>query len=99
MEIESARSRLPLVTEQKIPFVQMPPTCMTLVEADVCANLGVAVLPLTVCAKITDHGESSASEGVKSGELSQMKSTRPVLPAAIHGKECVPRSLLTLTGA
>jgi hypothetical protein len=30
MEIESAKSRLPPVTEQKIPLVQMPPTCITL---------------------------------------------------------------------
>src|SRR5437016_9308552 len=27
-----------------------------------------------------------------------MKSTRPVDPAAIHGKKCVPLSLFTLTG-
>src|SRR5437879_13576128 len=27
-----------------------------------------------------------------------MKSTRPVLPAAIQGKKCVPASVLTFTG-
>src|SRR5437016_9899959 len=86
MEIESARSRLPPLTEQKIPLVQIPPTCMTPLEAEVWVNFGVAVFPLMVCAKVTNQGESAASLGVRSGELSHMKSTRPVLPAAIQGK-------------
>src|SRR5438445_11644064 len=79
IEIESARSRLPPLTEQKIPLVQIPPTCMTPLEAEVWANFGVAVFPLMVCAKVTNQGESAASLGVRSGELSHMKSTGPVL--------------------
>ena len=53
MEIESARSRLPPVTVQKMPLVQIPPTCMTLLEALVWLNLGVAEVPLVVWAKVT----------------------------------------------
>src|SRR5947207_15706781 len=86
IEIESARSRLPSFSEQKMPFVQIPPACMMLLDAEVWLNLGVAAAPFVVCASVTYQGDSSASVGVKSGELSQMKSTRPVLPAAIHGK-------------
>jgi hypothetical protein len=69
-----------------MPFVQIPPTCMTLFEALVWLNLGVADVPLVVWANVTVQGESAASEGFKSGVVSQIKSTRPVLPAAIHGK-------------
>src|SRR5881396_757025 len=98
MLMESARSRLPPVTEQKMPTVQMSPTCITVLLAEVWLNLGVAAVPLVVCAKVTDHGDCLASVGVVSGEVSQMKSTRPELPAAIQGKKCVPLSLLTLTG-
>ena len=89
----------PLVTEQKIPLVQMPPTCMTLDEADDWLNFGVAAVPFVVWANVTYHGDCSASLGVSSGEFSQMKSTRPVEPAATQGKKCVPLSLLALTGA
>src|ERR671934_345702 len=77
IEIESARSRFPSFSEQKMPFVQIPPTCMTLEEAEVWANFGAAAVPFVVCAKVVYHGEASASDGVKSGEFSQMKSTRP----------------------
>src|SRR5918911_310589 len=90
IEIESARSRLPPLVEQKIPFVQIPPTCMTLLDAAVWLNFGVAEVPLVVCAKVTYHREPpscvGASVGIVSGVLSQMKSTRPALPAVIHGK-------------
>src|SRR5438034_6682835 len=96
MEIESARSRLPSVAEQKIPLVQMPPTCITLDEADDWLNFGAAAVPFVVCANVAYQGDSSASVGVSSGELSQMKSTRPVDPAATQGKKWVPLSLLTL---
>src|SRR2546428_7575832 len=99
IEIESARSRLPPFALQKIPLVQTPPTCITPLEADVCLNVGARAVPFVVWANVTDHGDSSASVGVKSGELTQMKSTRPVEPAAIHGKKCVPLSLFTFTGA
>src|SRR5438309_6718210 len=85
-EIESARSRLPPVTEQKMPPVQISPTCITLLEAEVWLNFAVPDAPFVVCAKATDHGDCSASVGVVSGEGSQMKSTRPVVPAAIQGK-------------
>src|SRR5947208_15803640 len=85
-EIEAARSRLPPVTEQKMPTVQISPTCITLLEAEVWLNFGVPDVPFVVCAKATDHGDCSASVGVVSGEVSQMKSTRPVVPAAIQGK-------------
>src|SRR5437667_12706169 len=85
-EIESARSRLPPVTEQKMPTVQISLTCITLLEAEVWLNFGVPDVPFVVCAKATDHGDCLASVGVVSGEVSQMKSTRPVVPAAIQGK-------------
>src|SRR3989442_9681485 len=98
MEIESARSRLPPLSVQKMPLVQIPPTCITLLEAEVWLKVGVAELPFVVCANVTDQGDCSVSVGVKSFVLSQMKSTRPVLPAAIHGKKWVPLSLFTLTG-
>src|SRR2546427_11680537 len=100
IEIESARSRLPLGTlaEQKMPTVQISPPCITPLLAEVWLNFGVADVPFVVCAKVTDHGDCSASVGVVSGEVSQIKSTRPVLPAAIQGKKCVPLSPLTLTG-
>ncbi len=86
MEIESARSRLPPVTVQKMPLVQIPPTCMTLLEALVWLNLGVAEVPLVVWAKVTVQGDSAVSEELRSGVVSQIKSTRPVLPAATQGK-------------
>src|SRR5437867_366792 len=98
MLMESARSRLPPVTEQKMPTVQISPTCMTPLLAEVWLNFDVAEVPFVVCAKATVQGDCSASVGVVSGEVSQMKSTRPELPAAIQGKKCVPLSLLTLTG-
>src|SRR5919201_3603546 len=85
IEIESARSRLPPLKLQKIPFVQMPPTCMMLLDADVCWNFGVAEVPLIVCANVTyQFDPAGPSTGGMSGVLSQLKSTRPVLPAAIH---------------
>src|SRR5437660_5968109 len=98
IEIESARSRLPPLTLQKMPLVQIPPTCITPLEAEVWLTFGTRAVPFVVWANVTDHGDCSASVGVKSGELSQMKSTRPVDPAAIHGKKCVPLSLFTFTG-
>ena len=64
IEMESARSRFPLLTVQKMPLVQMPPTCMTLLEAPLWLNLGVAEVPLVVCAKVTYQGDCSASVGV-----------------------------------
>src|SRR3989442_430282 len=100
IEIESARSRVALGTlaQQKMPTVQISPTCIPPLLAEVWLNFGVADVPFVVCAKVTDHGDCSASVGVVSGEVSQIKSTRPVLPAAIQGKKCVPLSPLTLTG-
>src|SRR3989442_471152 len=98
IEIESARSRLPPDAEQKMPTVQISPTCITPLLAEVWLNFGVAEVPFMVCAKVTDHGDCSGSVGVVSGDVSQIKSTRPELPAAIQGKKCVPLSLLTLTG-
>src|SRR5438132_14312857 len=98
MLMESARSRLPPVTEQKMPTVQMSPTCITVLLAEVWLNLGVAAVPLVVCAKVTDHGDCSVSVGVVSGEVSQMKSTRPVVPEEIEGTHWVPLALLILTG-
>src|SRR3954452_12058236 len=86
MEMESARARFPLLSVQKIPFVQIPPTCITLLDALVWLNFGVAEVPLVVCANVVHHGDSSASLGVSSGESSQMRSTRPAEPAAIQGK-------------
>ena len=55
---------MPLVREQKIPFVQIPPTCITLLEAEVCWNFGVADVPFVVWAKVTYHGDCSPSVGV-----------------------------------
>src|SRR2546426_12292614 len=98
MEIESARSRFPPVTEQKIPFVQIPPTRITELDADVWLNFGLVAGPFVVWANVTYQGDCSGSVGVWSGELSQMKSTRALEPAAMPGKECVPSSLFTFTG-
>src|SRR2546428_11135583 len=98
IEIESARSRFPPVTEQKIPTVQISPTCITPLLAEVWLNLRVLDVPFVVCAKVTDHGDCSASVGVVSGVGSQMKSTRPEVPAGIQGKSWGPLALLTLTG-
>ena len=64
IEIESARSRFPSFNEQKMPFVQIPPTCMTLEEAEVWLNFGAAAVPFVVCAKVVYHGDCSASDGV-----------------------------------
>ena len=64
IEIESARSRFPSFTEQKIPFVQIPPTCATLLDAAVWLNFGWAAVPFVVCANVTYHGDCSASVGV-----------------------------------
>ena len=47
-----------------MPFVQMPPTCMTLLEAAVWLNFGVAEVPFVVCAKVVHQGDCSASVGV-----------------------------------
>src|SRR2546422_3938166 len=98
IEIESGRSGLPPTPEQKMPTVQIPPTCIPPLLAEVWLNFGVLDVPFVVCAKVTDHGDCLVSVGVVSGEVSQMKSPRPELPAAIQGKKCVPLSLLTLTG-
>ena len=70
-----------------MPLVQIPPTCITLLEAEVWLKVGLKELPFVVCANVTDQGDKAASEGVKSGVLSQMKSTLPVLPAPIQGKK------------
>src|SRR5437879_12464590 len=98
IEIESARSRLPPVTEQKMPTVQISPTCITLLEAEVWLNIGVPDGPFVVCAEVTDHGDGLASVRVVSGEVSKMKSTSTVVSAAIQAKDGVPMPSLTLCG-
>src|SRR5207247_8878793 len=98
MLMESARSRLPPVTEQKMPTVQMSPTCITVLLAEGWLNLGVAAVPLVVCAKVTDHGDSSVSVGAVSGEVSQRKPTRPLVPGDSHGQSWAPLSCLTGPG-
>src|SRR5207253_6116807 len=50
IEIESARSRLPPLTLQKMPLVQIPPTCITPLEAEVWLNFGTRAVPFVVCA-------------------------------------------------
>ena len=47
-----------------MPFVQIPPTCMTLEEAEVWLNFGTAAVPFVVCAKVVYQGDCSASDGV-----------------------------------
>src|SRR5207245_10707433 len=98
MEIESARSRLPPLRLQKMPLVQIPPTCITLLEAEVWMKVGFTELPFVVCANVTDQGDRAASEGVKYGVLRQMKSSLPVLQAPIQGKKRVHLFSFTFKG-